>query len=89
MANKWVKGSQCIIMWHIDHLKLSHTQVDVLEDILRKLNEEFSKVGPLLVNQGKIHDYLGMILDYSQEGTVVEYIKVMLVDPPSHMDGFA
>ena len=40
-----------------------------------------------------VHDYLGITLDYSQEGTVkvtmIDYIKQMLVDLLDDMNGIA
>ena len=42
----------------------------VLEDLLTLLNDEFAKEAPLTVTQGKIHDYLRMVIDYTVPGKI-------------------
>jgi hypothetical protein len=55
-----------MICWHVDDLKMSHIKADMLEDIVKKLDAKYgSDEAPLTVTHGKIHDYLGMTLDYS------------------------
>jgi Reverse transcriptase (RNA-dependent DNA polymerase) len=91
VANKIVNGSQCTIVWHVDDLKISHKDEKVVSDVIKQLQGEFGKEAPLTVNRGKIHDYLGMTLDFSEEGKLkvlmVDYIKGMLDELPSDMDG--
>jgi hypothetical protein len=45
------------------------------------------------VNRGKIHDYLGMVLDYSEAGVVKidmrDYVAKTLNKMPANMDGSA
>ena len=57
------------------------------------LNEKYGRPKPLVVTRGKIHDYLGMVLDYSTEGKVkirmVDYVKKMIDEVPPEMDGSA
>ena len=71
VANKDVNGSQCTILWHVDDLKISHKDPRVVEDIVDKLNERYGKEAPLVVNRGKVHDYLGMTIDYSTPGKAI------------------
>jgi hypothetical protein len=68
VANKTINGKQCTIVWHVDDLKLSHEDGAVLEEIVDKLNECYGKNKPLVVSRGKVHDYLGMKLDFTQPG---------------------
>jgi hypothetical protein len=93
VANKTINGKQCTILWHVDDLKLSHVDPAVLEDIVAKLGERFGKEEPLTINRGKVHDYLGMTLDYSVDGKVRiamdDYIMRMLDELPDDMDGTA
>ena len=70
VANKMVRGSQLTITWHVDDLKISHIDKEVLEDLITQLEGTFGNDGPLTVHRGKIHDYLGMWLDYSLDGKV-------------------
>jgi uncharacterized protein YbaR (Trm112 family) len=57
------------------------------------LEAEFGKETPLSKSHGKIHDYLGMILDFSNEGEVtvnmVPYVKMVLASIPDDMRGKA
>ena len=62
MANKVVKEKQLTVTWHVDDLRISHMQDEAVEGFIGWLKERFAKV---TVSRGKIHDYLGMIFDYS------------------------
>ena len=79
VANKQINGKQCTIVWHVDYLKISHVSKDVAEDIIVRLNKKFGKESPLTTNRGKILEYLGLTMDYSEKGRVrismYEYVK--------------
>ena len=55
------------------------------------LEQEFGKEVPLTICCGKIHDYLGMTLDFSIAGKVQirmeDYITNMLMELPADMEG--
>jgi hypothetical protein len=93
VANQIIHGSQCTIIWHVDDLKISHKDPNVVDDIIRKLSSIFGKEVPLTVNRGKVHEYLGMTLDYNIPKKVqinmTQYIEKMLAELPSDMDGIA
>jgi hypothetical protein len=85
VANKMVEGSQCTFIWHVDNLKISHINQEVLEDLVSTLN--------VTVTRGDVHDYLGMTLDYSTPGQVSirmdDYVRDLLEEAPKDMDGTA
>ena len=54
---------------------MSHENQQVLDDLLTLLNDEFGKEAPLTVTRGKIHDYLGMVIDYTVPGKVKFMMK--------------
>jgi Reverse transcriptase (RNA-dependent DNA polymerase) len=89
VMNKMVNNKQCTIGWYVDDLKISHVEETVVEEIVAKLQEEYGKEAPLSVNRGKVQDYLGMKIDFSNEGKVVfsmkEYIKGMLEECPEEL----
>jgi Reverse transcriptase (RNA-dependent DNA polymerase) len=93
VANKVIKGSQCTILWHVDDLKISHVDENVVTEIIDLLESEFGKEAPLTKSRGKVHEYLGMVIDFSLPGkvmvTMFDYIKDMLKDLPKDMDGIA
>ena len=70
--NKMVDGKQCTIQFHVDDLKLSHVKQGVLDGIIDKLNDIFGSDGEkLAASYGYVHGYLGMTIDWSEEGLVV------------------
>ena len=74
-------------------MKISHGDSRVVDGIIKMLEEEFRKQAPLTICRGKIHDYLGMTLDFSIDGKVQismeELIRNMLTELPEDMDGTA
>jgi len=93
VANKMINGKQCTVIWHVDDLKISHIDPDVVTDMMEKLNAEFGKEAPITQNRGKKHDYLGMTLNYEKEGEVnismKDYIKGVIAEAPEDMKGTA
>jgi Reverse transcriptase (RNA-dependent DNA polymerase) len=64
IINKIINGTQCTILWHVDNLKISHIDPNVVISVINQLLDEFCKEALLTVNRGKTHEYLGMTLDY-------------------------
>jgi Reverse transcriptase (RNA-dependent DNA polymerase) len=91
VANKDMEGTQCAIIWHVDDLKISHVKASVVDKIISMLSKAFGNEAPLTSNRGKIHYYLGMTLDYSNEGKVniimSDYITNVLEGVLGDMDG--
>ena len=87
VVNKTINGSQCTIGWHVDDLKISHVDGNVNREILAILQQEYGKEAPIPYTTGKIHDYLGMTIDYSTPGKVVfcmeDYIDHMINECPA------
>ena len=58
---------------------------------MKILSTEFGKETELEISQGKIHDYLGMILDFTTPGQLTvqmfNYINRIVVDLPKDMIG--
>ena len=93
VANKQINGQQCTLVWHVDDMKISHADSRVVDTIINMLEQEFGKEAPQTICCGKIHDNLGMTLDFSITGKVrirmEEYITNMLTELPADMDGMA
>ena len=70
VVNKMINGKQCTIGWHVDDLKISHVDSEVVDDILNKLDERYGKEALMVTTRVKIHDYFGMTLDYNIDGKV-------------------
>jgi hypothetical protein len=64
VANKTIDGKQCTVVWHVDDLKISHVDPQVVTRILNLLDAKYGqeivggKRSPLTITRGKIHDYL-------------------------------
>jgi Reverse transcriptase (RNA-dependent DNA polymerase)/Zinc knuckle len=93
VANKMINNDQCTIIWHVDDLKISHVNKGVVTEIINKISNVFGNEAPLTINRGKVHDYLGMELDFRQEKKVVikmeKYIHGVLEEAPNDMEGAA
>ena len=93
MANKDINGLQCTIVWHVDDLKISHQDTTVVNEVIASLRAEHGKIGKMTVRRGKKHDYLGMTLDFSNEGKFIvdmeEYLDEILSELPEDMNGVA
>ena len=91
VVNKTINGHQMTVVWHVDDLKVSHVDVKEVEKFIKQMDETFGKDTPLSVSRGKIHDYLGMNLDFCNKGEVwidMEHcIDMMLQDAPKDMEG--
>ncbi len=73
MANKMVKGKQITICFHVDDCKISHESSNVIDDTIDWLRAEYESIfedgsGAMKVHHGKVHKYLGMLLDFSHKG---------------------
>ena len=81
-----VNGKQHTIVFHVDDLKCSHVDSQVNDKFLIWLNENYGQMGEVKAHRGKVHDYLGMRLNYSKEGKVqidmTDYVTEMLESFP-------
>ena len=79
--------------WHVDDLKVSHEEESALDEFIAMMEKDFGQDAPLSVLRGPVQEYLGMTLDFSERGQVVikmsVYVKTMLNDAPTSMDGKA
>jgi hypothetical protein len=93
VMNKMVGDKQLTVAWHVDDLKVSHVLSTVVDQFIEDMESEFGKETPLNKSRGKVHDYLGMTLDFSTPGevtvTMIDYIKAVLHDAPKEMRGRA
>jgi Reverse transcriptase (RNA-dependent DNA polymerase) len=93
VMNKMINGCQCTVLWHVDDLKILHVDPEIETGVIGQLEEEFGAEAPLSKTRGKIHEYLGMMLNFTVPVTVkftmTDYIKGMLEELPVDMDGKA
>jgi len=93
VANKSIEGKQCTILWHVDDIKVSHCDAQVVTGVVNELQEEYGKEVPLTVSHEKKHDYLGMVVDYARYGAVIitmfDFVSNMLKELPLDMYGMS
>jgi hypothetical protein len=86
VANRMVNGKQQTVAWHVDDLKISHVDSKVNDAFIAWARDKYEDVNitKMKPSRGKVHDYLGVIFDYSEDGKVKiqmkEYIKNMLAE---------
>ena len=87
--NKMIEGKQATVVWHVDDLKISHDSDGVVKQIIADLDSEFGKISPLTVHIGKVHDYLGMTIDYSENGrakfSMFDYLEDIIKNLPADL----
>ena len=54
----------------MDDLKISHMDSKVVDDFVGWVQETYGSIGKVKVNRGKVHNYLGMKLNYTKPGQV-------------------
>ena len=93
MANKTVDGNQITVVSHVNDLRISHENQDTVNALINKLSERYGKGVDLTIHRGKVHEYLGMKLDYRKEGKVkiniTDYLKKILNNLSSKYQGRA
>ena len=67
VANKIVKGKQCTICWYVDDTKISHEDSTVVDWVINKIEQKFGK---MTVNRGSKHTFLGVDIEFMENGTV-------------------
>ena len=86
VANQNFNGSQYTILFHVDDLKCSHRKKTLNDDSAKWLEKIYGKHRKVKIHHGKVHDYLGMKLDYSEKKTVKidmrDYVKGMFDSYP-------
>ena len=73
VANRNIEETQQTMTCHEDDVKVCHKSVKVNKEVCEWCEKKFDSKsnGHVKIVTGKIHDYLAMKLDYSQEGKVI------------------
>ena len=68
VVNKKVNGKQMAVIWHVDDLNVSHVDPKENTKFANWTKKIYSK--KITIDRGKIHDYLGMDMDWTKDGQV-------------------
>jgi hypothetical protein len=88
VVNKTVQGTQQTVSWHVDDLKSIHIKKEVNVELFKWLKKTYGskKIGEVKAHRRKIHNYLGMVLDFSEQGVLQvqmkDYITTLLYEFP-------
>jgi hypothetical protein len=79
--NKFIKGKQCTICFHVDNCKISHVILKVINNMIAWLHQEYENIftdgsGKIKVASRKQPKYLGMTLDFA----TAKVVKVTMID---------
>ena len=81
VANATFNDRQCTITWYVDDTKISHVDPNVVTKVIKDIEGHF---GTMKVTRGKVHEFLGMHIDYTMPGsatiTMKSYLKEAIRD---------
>jgi hypothetical protein len=92
VANCSIKGTQHTVVWHVDDLKSSHKLASINNISHEWLNKVYDSknIGTVKAVHEKVHKYLGMTLDYSENKVLHVHMKndieLMLKEFPYKLD---
>ena len=79
-----VNGERITVQFHVDDLKVSHKEESVLEGFLGNLRNVFGQEDELIENTRLVHEYLGIVINYSIAGKVIftmfDYLEDVIVE---------
>ena len=85
VTNMMVNGAQITVCWHVENLKISHRDEEVVSAFTIQIAETY---GPkTTISRGKVNDYLGMQLDFgtcpcSMIISMIKYLQKILDEWP-------
>ena len=68
VANRTIHKRQHTVRFHVDDVLSSHVDPKVNTKFGAWANETYGKLKPVELHRGKVHEFLGMTLDYSKKG---------------------
>jgi hypothetical protein len=78
-------------VWHVDDIKMSHADEKEVSKLITWLKSVYGE--DMRVSRGKVNDYLGMTLDFTNKGevkvTMIDYLKGVINDFPEIITGTA
>ena len=87
IVTKEINGKQCTVAWHVDDLKISHADPQVVTDVITHLETFY---GQLSTTRGNAHTYVGMYFEFPGDGTVkilmTDHLKDAVNDFPDSLD---
>ena len=83
---KTIAGKQFNIVFHVDKLKIFHMYPAVFTSIIEDISNRYENIMPLSISRGKVHEYLGIVFDYTNVGyvkiTMYQYLEGVIKHAP-------
>lgn len=93
VANKMVEGKQKTIGWHVEDFLITHEDATVNDKVIEWFNQKYGKLTLVTVHRGRVHEYLGMTLDFTHPKKVKvnmsDYVERMVSEAPESFGGVA
>ena len=87
VANKDINGEQLTVVWHVDDLKVSHKDENVVLAFCVKMSQLYGS--STKSSRGKVYNFLGMDLDWSRDGvfivSMIKYLQKVIKDFPEEI----
>jgi len=79
-------------MYYVDDLLISHESLIIVTDRIKMLDEIYGSKDPLSITREKVHEYLGMMIDFRQiPGSCIitqyDFIKKLYTKLPEGLRG--
>jgi hypothetical protein len=91
VANKVINGKKITAVWHVEDIKMSHVDEKEVSKLITWLKSVYGE--DMGLSRGKVHDYLGMTIDFTNKGevkvTMIDYLKGVINDFPEVITGTA
>ena len=89
VANTMINGTQMAIRWHVDDLMISHVSQDKIMKVVQGIKDIYGE--NLAETVGTLHDYLGIMFDYSFTREVRinmwDYLRKVIKEFPEEITG--
>jgi len=77
VVNKTINDKQCSVVWYMDDNKILHVDPQIVSQIVDAIEQHFGK---MTMVRGKKHIFLGMEIDFNDDGTVKIGMKSYIED---------
>ena len=86
VVNRVVEKKQHTVRFHVDDILSSHMDKKVNDQFHLWLKETFGKLKDVKVSRGKVHEFLGQLIDFPKPGTVIfsqdDHVEDMIASCP-------
>jgi hypothetical protein len=91
VANKMINDKQFTMVWHVEDIKMLHEEEHEITWMITWLESIYGE--DMRVSWGRVHDCLGMTLDFTKKGevkiTMIDYLKGVINNFPEEITGTA